>query len=250
MERQGIVHGIWPVVEALRSGKPVEKVLLRKDLSGEQAREVRQAAKERDVPVQHVPQEKLDRIVRGEHQGVVAFISPLEEQDMEEVITMAYERGATPLVVALDGLTDVRNVGAIARSAECLGAHALLVPTTGVARLGPDAIKSSAGALLRIPVCRTKDLARSLRAAQQQGLTVVALTEKGDKQLGQVALHGPAVVVLGAEDTGISVPVLRMADHLAKVEMQGKLGSLNVSVAAGIALYEVGIQRAARSTVE
>ena len=248
MEKNGIIHGTWPVLEALRSGRHVERILLRRDGNPEQAREIRQEAKAHDVPVQFVPSEKLDRLVRGEHQGVAAFVSALSEQDLTEVISMAYERGETPLVVALDGVTDVRNVGAIARSAECLGAHALLVPKTGTARMGPDAVKSSAGALMRLPVCRVNDLTGALRKAQEHGLRVVACTEKGTGPMASVTLTGPTLLVMGSEESGISGPVLRMADDLALIPMAGKIGSLNVSVATGIALYEINAQRAAKNS--
>ncbi len=239
MANNDMVCGVRPVIEALRAGKNVEKLLVRREAGGEGIREIRGLALERDIPWQPVPVEKLDRLTRTEHQGVIALLSPVEEQDLDEVINMAYERGETPLIVALDSVTDVRNLGAIARSAECFGAHALLVPKTGTARLGPDAVKSSAGALLRKPVCRVNRLRDALLRAREHGLRIVALTEKGAEDLGQADLTGPLVLVLGAEDTGISDTVLRMADTLVRIPMAGQIGSLNVSVAAGVALHAV-----------
>jgi 23S rRNA (guanosine2251-2'-O)-methyltransferase len=224
----------------------VERLLVRRDAGGEGIREIRQLAVERGVPWQPVPSEKLDRLTRAEHQGVVAFLSQVEEQDLDEVITMAYERGLTPLIVALDGVTDVRNMGAIARSAECFGAHALLVPKTGTARLGPDAVKSSAGALLRNPVCRVTRLTDGLLRAREHGARIIACTEKATTSLDQADLSGPLVVVMGAEDEGISDAVLRMADELVRIPMAGHIGSLNVSVAAGIALHAVLLHRKGR----
>jgi 23S rRNA (guanosine2251-2'-O)-methyltransferase len=234
-----LICGVWPVIEALRAGKNVERLLLRRDAGGEGIREIRQIAVERGIPWQPVPSEKLDRLTRAEHQGVVAFLSQVEEQDLDEVVSMAYERGETPLIVALDGVTDVRNMGAIARSAECFGAHAMLVPKTGTARLGPDAVKSSAGALLRRPVCRVARLTDGLKRAREHGARIIACTEKGTTQLHEADLAGPIVVVMGAEDEGISDSVLRMADELVRIPMAGTIGSLNVSVATGIILHAV-----------
>jgi 23S rRNA (guanosine2251-2'-O)-methyltransferase len=234
-----LICGVRPVIEALRGGRNVERLLIRRDAGGEGIRELKLLARERDVPWQPVPAEKLDRLTRTEHQGVIAFISQVEEQDLDGVIAQAYDRGEDPFIVALDSVTDVRNMGAIARSAECFGAHAVLVPKQGTARLGPDAVKSSAGALLRLPVCRVMSLTKALERAREHGLRVVACTEKGDIPLDQVVLGGPLVVVMGSEETGISPAVLRMADQLARIDMAGSIGSLNVSVATGIVLHQV-----------
>ena len=238
-----LVCGVWPVIEALRAGANVEKILLRREAGGDGIKEIRQLALDRGIPWQPVPVEKLDRLTKTEHQGVIALISQVEEQDLDEVITMAYERGETPLIVALDSVTDVRNMGAIARSAECFGAHALLVPKQGTARLGEDAVKSSAGALVRKPVCRVSRLTDGLRRAREHGARIVALSEKGDTLLDAADLKGPLVVVMGAEDVGISEAVLRMCDQLVRIPMSGAIGSLNVSVATGIVLHAVSRQR-------
>lgn len=243
MADKDLVCGVWPVIEALRAGKNVEKILLRRDAGGDGIKEIRQLALDRGIPWQPVPVDKLDRLTRTEHQGVIAMISAVEEQDLDEVITMAYERGETPLIVALDSVTDVRNLGAIARSAECFGAHALLVPKQGTARLGSDAVKTSAGALMRKPVCRVSRLTDGLHRARAHGLRIVALTEKGTCTLSSADLKGPLVIVLGAEGEGISEAVLRIADELTLIPMAGQIGSLNVSVAAGIALHESFRQR-------
>ncbi|MBK9177500.1 MAG: 23S rRNA (guanosine(2251)-2'-O)-methyltransferase RlmB [Flavobacteriales bacterium] len=239
MADKDLVCGVWPVIEALRAGRNVEKILLRREAGGDGIKEIRQLALDRGIPWQPVPVDKLDRLTRTEHQGVIALISAVEEQDLDEVIAAAYERGDTPLIVALDSVTDVRNLGAIARSAECFGAHALLVPKQGTARLGSDAVKTSAGALMRKPVCRVSRLTDGLHRARTHGLRIVALTEKGTSTLASADLKGPLVIVLGAEGEGISDAVLRMADELARIPMAGDIGSLNVSVAAGIALHAV-----------
>lgn len=237
-KKEDLVCGVRPVIEALRSGRNVERLLIRRDAGGEGVRELKQLARERDVPWQPVPAEKLDRLTRAEHQGVVAFISQVEEQDLDGVIAQAYERGEDPFIVALDSVTDVRNMGAIARSAECFGAHAILVPKQGTARLGPDAVKSSAGALLRLPVCRVMSFPDALRRAHEHGLRIAACTEKGDMPLASAQLSGPLVVVMGSEETGISPTVLRLADQLVRIDMAGTIGSLNVSVATGIVLHQ------------
>jgi len=221
----------------------VEKLLIRREAGGDGIKEIRQLALDRQVPWQPVPVEKLDRLTRTEHQGVIAFLSQVEEQDLNEVITRAYENGETPLILALDSVTDVRNMGAIARSAECFGVHAVLVPKMGTARLGPDAVKSSAGALLRKPVCRVSRLTDGLRAARDHGLRIVACTEKGASTLGHSDLKGPLVIVMGSEDEGISDAVLRLADDLVKIPMAGSIGSFNVSVATGIILHAVLAER-------
>lgn len=243
MTKNELVCGVRPVMEALRSDLHVEKLLIRRDAGGEGIRDVKNLAREMEVPWQPVPAEKLDRLTATEHQGVVAFISQVEMQDMDGVIAQAYEKGESPLLVALDGVTDVRNMGAIARSAECFGAHGMLVPKQGTARLGSDAVKSSAGALLRRPVCRVNDLTDALRRAKEHGLRIAACTEKAEASIDLSDLSGPLVVVMGAEDTGISPAILRMADVLVRIPMAGTIGSLNVSVASGVVLHEVLRQR-------
>ncbi len=243
MQKGELVCGVRPVMEALRSDRHVERLLIRRDAGGEGIRELKQLAREQGVPWQPVPAEKLDRLTAVEHQGVAAFISQVPVQDMDGVIAQAYERGEDPLLIALDGVTDVRNLGAIARSAECFGAHGLVVPKTGSARLGSDAVKSSAGALMRKPVCRVDDLVAALRRAKTHGLRIVAVTEKANAPVREAQLSGPMLLVLGAEDTGISPAVLRMADELARIPMAGQIGSLNVSVAAGVVLHEAMLQQ-------
>lgn len=246
MAANDMICGVWPVIEALKAGKNVEKLLIRREAGGDGIKEIRNLAKQRDIPWQPVPAEKLDRLTRAEHQGVIAFLSQVEEQDLDEVIAMAFERGERPLILALDGVTDVRNMGAIARSAECFGAHALLVPKTGTARLGPDAVKSSAGALLRKPVCRVNRLKDALLRAREHGLRIVACTEKGTIPIDETDLAGPMVLVMGSEEDGISDTVLRLADDLVRIPMAGAIGSLNVGVAAGITLHAILQARAGK----
>ncbi|MBL7964432.1 MAG: 23S rRNA (guanosine(2251)-2'-O)-methyltransferase RlmB [Flavobacteriales bacterium] len=238
-----LICGVNPVLEALRSGRHVERLLVRRDAGGDALREVKLLAYSREVPWQPVPLEKLDRMTHTEHQGVIALMSPVEEQDLNEVIDRIYAKGEIPLLVALDGVTDVRNMGAIARSAECFGAHALVVAKHASARLGSDAVKSSAGALLRLPVCRVMDLQATIGSVQEHGLRVAAFSEKATVDVTGADLSGPLMLVLGDEGEGISPPVLRLADLLVRIPMSGKLSSLNVSVAAGIALYTTALRR-------
>lgn len=238
-----LVCGIRPVMEALTSDVHVEKLLIRRDLGGEAINLLKQEARSREVPWQPVPLEKLDKLTRAAHQGVIAYVSEVAVQDLDELIQQAYDRGEDPFLIALDGVTDVRNMGAIARSAECFGAHGMVVPKQFSARLGSDAIKSSAGALLRKPVCRVLDLASSIRRMKDHGIKVVACTEKTDRSLDQLDLTGPLVIVVGAEDTGISSSIMQLSDLQGKIPMAGQIGSLNVSVAAGIALHRVLTQR-------
>ncbi len=220
--------------------------MIRRDLGGAAIGGIKLLARERDVPWQPVPAEKLDKLTPAAHQGVVAYISQVAVQDLDEVIQQAYDRGEDPLLIALDGVTDVRNMGAIARSAECFGAHGLLVPKQYTARLGSDAIKSSAGALLRKPVCRVMDLNDGIARARAHGLRVVACTEKAEATLDELDLRGPLILVVGAEDTGVSPAILGQADAKGRIPMVGTIGSLNVSVAAGIALHAACKQQKAK----
>lgn len=243
MRKDELICGVHPVVEALRSERHVEKLLIRREAGGKGMQELKSLARELGVPWQPVPLEKLDRLTTTEHQGVIAFISQVPIQDMDGVIAQAYDRGEDPLLVVLDGVTDVRNLGAIARSVECFGAHGLLVPKSGTARLGSDAVKASAGALLRKPVCRVDALPVALERAREHGLRIIAITEKAEQSIDASDLSGPIILVMGAEDEGISDAILRKADALVRIRMAGTIGSLNVGVAAGIALHEVLKQR-------
>ena len=243
MKKDELISRVHPVMEALRSELHVEKLLIRRDAGGDGIRDLKNLARELGVPWQPVPGEKLDRLTTTEHQGVVAFISQVALQDLDGVVAQAYDRGEDPLIVALDGVTDVRNMGAIARSAECFGAHALLVPKTGTARLGADAVKSSTGALLRKPVCRVDSMKEALERARMHGLRIIACTEKAEMDVEHSDLSGPLVIVMGAEDVGIADHILRMADAQVRIRMAGAIGSLNVGVACGVMLHEVLRQR-------
>lgn len=241
-KKDDLVYGIHPVMEAISGGAEIDTILIQRN-GKTSLKELITAARERRIQIKEVPAAKLDRTVRKEHQGVIAFLNQVPRGDLNELITRAYEEGQVPLIILTDGVTDVRNIGAISRSAECLGAHAIVVPEKGGARLGADAVKSSAGALLRIPVCRERSIATAVEVCHAQGLKVCALSEKGNRSLRHVDFTGPTAIVLGDEHDGVSDAVIRKADELIRIDMVGELGSMNVSVAGGIALYEVSRQR-------
>jgi len=237
------VFGIRAVMEAIHNGKEIESLFIQRGLSGELLKELKVLIKDRDIAYQQVPVEKLNRITRKNHQGVIAVISPIVYQKIEDVIPMIYEEGRAPLLLILDSITDVRNLGAIARTALCAGVDALIVPTRGSAEINPDAIKTSAGALYQIPVCRHERLSQVVKFLQESGIQVVACTEKTNDVIYQPDFTLPTAIVMGAEDTGIADELIRSADQLAKIPMFGKLGSLNVSVSAGVIIYEAIRQR-------
>ncbi len=238
MKQSDVIYGRHPVIEALTAGQPVDKVYLQQGTRGEFEKELRQACKLREVPMTIVPQAKLQRMVRGNHQGVVAQIAAAAYQRVEDVLPMIYERGETPLFLLLDGVTDVRNLGAIARSAEVCGAHSIIIPQKNSAGLTADAVKSSAGALSRLPVCREKSLVNTVEFLQLSGVKVIASDLNAETYLETLPLNGPLCIVMGAEDEGISQGVARAADVTFRIPQAGTLNSFNVSVAAGILLFE------------
>lgn len=237
-QREDVIYGRHPVLEALNAGQPVDKVYLQQGTRGEFEKELRQACKLHEVPMTLIPLPKLQRMVRGNHQGVVAQLAAAAYQRVEDVLPQVYERGETPLFLLLDGVTDVRNLGAIARSAEVCGAQTIIIPQKNSAGLTADAVKSSAGALSRIPVCREKSLVNTVEFLQMSGVKVVASDLGADHYLHEVDLSGPLCIVMGAEDEGISTGVGRAADLTFKIPQVGTLNSFNVSVAAGILLFE------------
>ncbi len=239
--RQQVVYGLRPVIEALASGQAVERVLLQNNLNSSLLNELRAKMKERDVPFQYVPVEKLNKMTTGNHQGVVAVIAAVAYRDVVEIMEQAAE--GNPLIVVLDHITDVRNMGAIARTAECTGVTALVVPNRGSAALNSDAVKTSSGALLRLPVCREQNLKTTVNLAKQYGYQVVAATEKGAVDYCDVDFRKPTLLVMGNEETGISPEILKLSDVRAKLPIVGEVASLNVSVAAGVFMYKALEQR-------
>ncbi len=233
------VFGIRAVEEAIDAGKEIDKLFIKKGLQGDLFRGFFKKVKELGIPFQFVPVEKLNRITRKNHQGVIAFISSITYHNIEQIIPTLYEEGKEPFILVLDGVTDVRNFGAIARTAECAGVNAIVVPARGGAPVNADAIKTSAGALHLIPVCRVDDLTGTVRYLKDSGIKIVAATEKGADDYHKADYSGPKCLVMGAEDKGISYEILEMADIRSKIPLKGKISSLNVSVAAGIMLYEM-----------
>ena len=238
-----MVFGVRAVIEAIEAGNTIEKIFIKNDTTGDLSRELLALAKERAIPVQRVPLEKLNRLTRKNHQGVVAFISPVAFYDVEEVVTRAFEEGKTPFLVILDGVTDTRNFGAIARTADCAGVDAIVIPEKGSAGVTPEAIKTSAGALFHLPVCRCHNLLDTVRLLKTLGIKVAGASEKTSDLYTCADFTTPLAIVMGAEDTGISQQVLRECDSLVAIPLEGKIGSLNVSVAAGILMYEAVRQR-------
>ncbi len=218
-------------------------MLIRKDLGGDLARELFAKIKEYGVLTQRVPAERLNRITMKNHQGVVAIVSPVTYHRLENLLPSLYEEGANPFLIVLDGLTDTRNFGAIGRTADCSGVDGIVIPERNSVSVTSDAVKTSAGALFYVPVCRERDLVSAVRMLRESGVKVVGATEKGAQDYTEIDYTVPVAIVMGSEDTGISDEVLRLCDELAAIPMLGNIGSLNVSVAAGVMMYEAVRQR-------
>ena len=242
-----LIFGIRPVVEAIEAGREIEKLYIRTGAEGQLMTELRDLCLRHRVRVQEVPVEKLNRLVRGNHQGVVAQIAAIAYVQLDDILERVPD-DETPLVVVFDGVTDVRNFGAIARSAECAGAHGLIAPLKNSAPVNAEAIRASAGALTTIPVCRVGSIRNTLKTLQAEGFQVVAATEKSRKLLYDADLRRPTALVMGAEETGISKEVLKLCDERLAIPLIGRIESLNVSAAAAVMLFEVVRQRIGAAT--
>jgi len=238
-----MIFGIRAVIEAVEAGKDIDKVLVKRELSGELFLELQQLLRTCEIPMQRVPVERIDRITRKNHQGVIAFTSAVTYQKLEDIVPILYEEGKIPFILVLDGLTDVRNFGAIARTCEVAGVHAIVIPARGSVTVNADAIKTSAGALHTIPVCREQNLKEAVVFLQNSGIKVVAATEKAAGYYTESDFTVPVAILMGAEDLGVSAENLRVSDELVKIPQFGTIQSLNVSVAAGVIMYEVVRQR-------
>lgn len=235
---EDLIFGVRSVIEAIKAEREINKILIQKGMNKDLFTELKSALAGKDFQLQFVPVQKLDALVDGNHQGVVAYVSPIEYLEIEPFIEAKLEKGEKPLVLVLDRITDVRNFGAIARTAECQGVDAILIPSKGSALVTADAIKTSAGALNRIPVCKTNSLKDSLFYLQQCGMRIVACTEKSPIPLYEVNLRGPVCIILGSEEDGITSDLLNLSDIKARIPMRGEIASMNVGVAAGMILYE------------
>lgn len=243
IDKSQVVFGIRAVIEAIESGKQVDKVLMKKDLGGELARELLSVTREYNVPVQRVPVERINKVTRKNHQGVIAFMAAVDYYHVDDIVPALYDEGINPLVVVLDGVTDVRNFGAIARTCECAGVNCIVIPERNSVSVNADAVKTSAGALNYLPVCRERNLVKAVQYLRDSGFKVMGASEKTDLNYTKADFTGPVAIVLGAEDTGISTDVLKLCDILVAIPEFGQINSLNVSVAGGIMIYEVVRQR-------
>lgn len=238
-----MLYGIHPVEEAADAGKTFDKVWVQRGTKVEGSAVLLGKLRRLGAPVQYVPKAKLDRLTRKNHQGIVAFVSPIEFHKLDWLIPSIYEAGESPLIVVLDGVSDVRNFGAICRTAECAGAHGVVIPERGSASINADAIKTSAGSLMRLPVCRVPDLAQAVDLMKSSGMEAVSCHEGGEEVHHQADLSGPTALIMGAEDQGISRKLLDASTRSIRIPLHGATSSLNVSVATGIALFEIVRQR-------
>jgi len=238
------IFGFRAIIEAVKSGKVIERILFKNNLKGELYFQLFNLSSELNIPFQYVPVEKLNKITRKNHQGVIAYISPIEYSNIEEVLPASFEKGKLPLILILDKITDVRNFGAIVRTAECAGTEAIVIPDKGSARISADAIKTSAGGIYSVPICRTGNLKTTIRYLKDCGLQIIAATEKSDIDYYSVDFSLPTGLMLGSEDKGLSEEYLKLADKSVKIPVFGMIESLNVASAASILVYELVRQRA------
>ncbi len=233
-----IVFGVRALQEAIKSDKEIEKVLIQKNLQSTLAKEIISELSAKKIPFQKVPVEKLNKVTRKNHQGFIAYLSPISYYSVDGIIDECFAAGKDPYLLILDRITDVRNFGAIVRTAECAGVDAIIIPEIGSALLSGDAMKTSAGALNHARICRSKSLFKTIRQLQSSGLSIISCTEKASENMYQVNFQGPTAVVMGSEENGISDEILKISDHKCKIPMTGAIDSLNVSVSTGIVLYE------------
>lgn len=243
MKNEALLFGIHAVVEAIKSGKTLDKIFVQKGLKGDLYKELEALLNTHSITPNTVPVEKLNKLTQKNHQGVAAFIAPIDFYDLEEIIIQTQEKGETPLFILLDQLTDVRNFGAIIRTAECVGAHGIVIPKSGAAPVTADTVKTSAGAIFNIPICKVDHLKDAIFLLEASGVKTVAATEKTENTLYDIDFKTPTAIVIGSEGKGVSNGILKTVSYKAKLPMFGKISSLNVSVAAGAFLYEAIRQR-------
>lgn len=243
MKNESKIFGIRTVLEAINSGKTIDKIFIQKGLQGDLSKELISLLKRENINISYVPVEKLNRLTNKNHQGVVAHIAPIEFQDLENLVLNVIESGETPLFLILDQLSDVRNFGAIIRTAECTGVHGIIIQKKGGAPVSADTVKTSAGAIFKIPICKVDHIKDAMFYLQASGIQIIAATEKANSTIYDQDLTNPTAIVMGSEGKGISNSVLKIVDHSAKLPMYGEIASLNVSVACGVILYESIRQR-------
>ena len=243
MEKEHQIFGIRTLIEAIKSGKTIDKVFVQKGLQSTLFQELQQLLKQHQITISHVPIEKLNRLTKKNHQGVVATLSPVEYHNFEDLVSKAIEGEETPLFLILDHLSDVRNFGAIIRTAECTNVSGIIIPQRGSVSVTADTIKTSAGAVFKVPICKVENLRDAIYYLQGSGIKILAATEKTDNLVYDIPMNEPIAIIMGAEDVGISPTLLKLADNKAKMPMLGKISSLNVSVACGVFLYEAVRQR-------
>ncbi|UYQ94390.1 23S rRNA (guanosine(2251)-2'-O)-methyltransferase RlmB [Chitinophaga horti] len=242
-KQSSLIIGRQPVIEALNAGTAIERIFMLRNAGGEIMLQIRNEAMAKQVPINMVPAEKLDSLTQATHQGVIAITAKVSYLDLQDVISHVMESGETPLFLILDGITDVRNIGAIARSAVCCGAQAIIIPDKGIAALNEEAVKSSAGALERISVCRVNSLLKAVDTLHLNGIKVVASEMTAETKLYDMEWKEPLAIIMGSEDKGVYPALLKAADGIFNIPMAGGFESFNVSVAAGIIMYEAMKQR-------
>lgn len=242
-EEKNYIFGIHPIIETIKAGKTIDKLFIQKGLHNDAFAELWKLVRLRRINYKHVPIEKINRLTKKNHQGVFAFLSPIDFHKIEDIIPKLYEEGKNPLILVMDRITDVRNFGAIARTAECVGIHTILIPEQNSAAINADAVKTSSGALHKIPVSRTWNLKLSLQLMKDSGIQLIGCTEKTQNTIYNADFSKPTAIILGSEEDGISPEFLKMCDMKTKIPINGKIASLNVSVATGIICYEALRQR-------
>ena len=243
MQDQTQIFGIRAIIEAINAGETIDKVFLQKGIKGELFTELESLLRKNDVNCSYVPIEKLNRLTRSNHQGAVAQISPIEFHDMEQLVLKVMESGKTPLFLLLDQISDVRNFGAIIRTAECTGVSGIIIQKKGGAPVNGDTIKTSAGAVFKVPICKVDHIKDAVFYMQASDIKVIAATEKTENTLYDVSFKDPCAIIMGSEDRGINPSILKVVDDKAKLPLLGDIESLNVSVACGAFLYEAVRQR-------
>jgi len=238
-----MVFGLHSVNETLKSDNDIDKIFIQSNLRSDSINEIVKEAKTRNIPLSIVPIEKLNRFTRKNHQGVVCFTSSVNYASLDNILDKAYSSGKDPFILILDKITDVRNFGAISRTAECAGVNGIIIPSRGSAQINADAVKTSSGALNYIPICREHNLKETITYLKESGITIIACSEKTEDMVYDADYNKPVAIIMGSEESGISQEYLKLSDQHVKIPMTGQVGSLNVSVATGVIVYEAIRQR-------